>query len=128
MRKKSKLPVKRGAPAKTVEEYLAGVPKPARSTLKKMRAVIRSAVPAEAIETISYGIPTFEYKGSLVWFAAFSGHCSLFPSAAVLHEFKDELTVFKTSKGTIRFPIDKPLPVALVSKLVKARVKQVSNK
>ena len=116
-----------GAP-KTVEEYLGGVPEPARSTLNKIRAAIRSAVPAEATETISYGIPAFKYKGVLVWFAAFSNHCSLFPTASVIEAFKNELKGFSTSKGTIQFPTDKPLPTALVKKLVKARVAQIENK
>jgi len=116
-----------GAP-KTVEEYLAGVPEPARSTLEKIRKAIRSAAPRETTETISYGMPAFKYKGVLVWFAAFSRHCSLFPTASVVEAFKDELKGFSTSKGTIHFPIDKPLPAALVRKLVKARVAQVEKK
>jgi uncharacterized protein YdhG (YjbR/CyaY superfamily) len=113
---------------KNVDEYLAGVPEPARGTLNKIRAAIRSAVPPEATEGISYGIPTFNYKGPLVWFAAFSKHCSLFPSAAVIEAFKDELKGFSTSKGTIHFPTDKPLPTALVKNLVKARIAQNENK
>ncbi len=116
------------AAPKNVEEYLAGVPEPARSTLNKLRAAIRSAVPPEATETISYRIPAIKYKGMLVWFAAFSNHCSLFPTAAVVEVFKDELKGFSTSKGTIHFPTDKPLPIALVKKLVKARVAQVESK
>jgi uncharacterized protein YdhG (YjbR/CyaY superfamily) len=116
------------AAPKNIDEYLAGVPEPARSTLNKIRAAIRSAVPPEATETISYGIPAFKYKGVLVWFAAFSDHCSLFPTAAVIEEFKNELKGFSTSKGTIQFPTDKPLPAALVRKLVKARVPQIENK
>src|SRR5437870_12403996 len=79
-----------GAP-KNVDEYLAGVPEPARNTLKKIRAAIRSAVPAEATEAISYGIPTFKYKGPLVWFAAFSNHCSLFPAASVIEAAKNDV-------------------------------------
>jgi uncharacterized protein YdhG (YjbR/CyaY superfamily) len=116
-----------GAP-KNVDEYLAGVPEPARSTLNKIRAAIRSAVPPEATEAISYGIPTFKYEGPLVWFAAFSNHCSLFPTASVIEAFKNELKGFSTSKGTIHFPTDKPLPTALVRKLVKARVAQKESK
>jgi len=116
-----------GAP-KDVDEYLARVPEPAQSTLKKIRAAIRSAVPPEATEAISYGIPTFKYKGPLVWFAAFSNHCSLFPTASVIEAFKNELKGFSTSKGTIHFPMDKPLPTALVKKLVKARVAQNESK
>src|SRR2546421_6840955 len=117
----------KGAP-KNVDEYLAGVPEPARSTLNKFRGEIRSAVPAEAGETISYGIPAFKHKGVLVWFAAFSNHCSLFPTASVIEAFKNELKDFSTSKGTIQFPTDKPLPSALVKKLVRARVAQNERK
>jgi len=113
---------------KAVDDYLAGVPEPARSTLNKIRAAIRSAVPAEATETISYRIPAFKYKGVLVWYAAFSNHCSLFPTASVVEAFKDELKGFTTSKGTIRFPTDKPLPAALVKKMVKLRVAQIERK
>ena len=115
---------KAGVP-KTVDEYLAGVPEPARSTLNKVCAVIRSVVPAEAIETISYGIPTFKYKGSLVACGAFTKHCSLFPmGASVLNAFKRELKDFRTSKGTLHFPVDKPLPAPLVKKIIKARIAQ----
>jgi len=113
---------------KNVDEYLAGVPEPARSTLNKVRAAIRSAVPPEATEAISYRMPTFKYKGPLVWFAAFSNHCSLFPGSSVIEAFKNELKGFSTSKGTIHFPVDKPLSAALVKKLVKARIAQNEHK
>jgi uncharacterized protein YdhG (YjbR/CyaY superfamily) len=113
---------------RSVDEYLAGVPEPAHSALVKMRAAIRSAVPPEATETISYRIPAFKHKRVLVWFAAFSNHCSLFPTASVIDAFEEELKGFSTSKGTIHFPTDKPVPVALVKKLVKARVAQVESK
>jgi uncharacterized protein YdhG (YjbR/CyaY superfamily) len=116
-----------GAP-KNVDEYLAGVPQPARSTLNKIRVAIRSAVPSEATETISYGIPAFKHKGVLVWFAAFSNHCSFFPTASVMEAFKNELKGFSTSKGTIHFPTDKPLPAVLVKKMVKLRVAQIESK
>ena len=118
MRMSSKVP-------KDIDEYLAGVPEPARGTLNKVRAAIRAAVPPEATEAITYRIPTFKYKGSLVAFAAFKNHCSLFPmSMAVIAAFKDELKGFHTSKGTIHFPLDKPLPAVLLKKMVKARVAQ----
>jgi uncharacterized protein YdhG (YjbR/CyaY superfamily) len=112
------------SPPKNVDEYLARVPEPARSTLNRIRAVIRSAVPPDATEVISYRIPTFKYKGSsLLGFAAFSNHCSLFPmSLAVMEAFKNELKSFDTSKGTIHFPVDKPLPAGLVKRIVKARI------
>jgi uncharacterized protein YdhG (YjbR/CyaY superfamily) len=110
---------------KSVDEYLAGVPEPARSALNKLRAAIRSVVPPEATEAISYRIPAFKYKGPLVGFAAFSNHCSFFPmSSSVIEAFKNELKDFHTSRGTIRFPVDKPLSAALVKKLVKARIAQ----
>jgi len=113
------------AAAKTVDEYLADVPEPARSTLKRVRAVIRSVVPAETTEVISYGIPTFKYKRGLVAFAAFSNHCSFFPlGSSVLDSFKEELKEFRVSKGTLHFPVDKPLPAALVKKIVRARIEQ----
>ena len=116
---------KRTAAPKTVDEYLAGVPEPARTTLNKMRAVIRSVVPAEATECISYGIAGFKYKGPLVWFAAFSNHCSFFPgNSTLIATYKKDLQGYQTSKGTIRFPVDQPLPTALLRKLVKARVIQ----
>ncbi len=85
-------------------------------------------MPPEAIEAISYRMPAFKYKGVLVWYAAFSNHCSLFPTATVIKAFKNELKGFSTTKGTIHFPTDKPLPTALVQKLVKARVAQNEGK
>jgi uncharacterized protein YdhG (YjbR/CyaY superfamily) len=114
---------------KTIDEYLANVSEPARSTLNRIRATIRSVAPSETTEGISYRIPTFHYKGPLVGFAAFSNHCSLFPmSGSLIKAFKNELKEFQTSKGTIRFPVNKPLPAALVKKLVKARIAQKEGK
>jgi len=110
---------------KTVDEYLADIPEPAQNTLRHIRAVIRSVVPAETTEVISYGIPMFKYRGMLVGYAAFKKHCSLFPTGSgVLDHFEKELRGYRTSKGTIQFPSDKPLPDALVKKIVKARVKE----
>lgn len=126
--KKSKGTSRSKITANTVDEYLAGVQEPARTTLNKIRAAIRSAAPPEATETISYGIPAFKYNGVLVWFAAFSDHCSLFPTAAVIEKFKSELKRYYKSKGTIQFPNDKPLPTALIQKMVKARVSRVDSK
>lgn len=121
-------PAKRMGGAKTVEAYMAAVPEPARSTLNKIRAAIRSSVPAEATEVISYGIPAFRHNGVLVWFAAFAKHCSFFPSAAVIEEFKDELKGYTLSKGTIQFPIDRPLPSGLVKRIVKFRLAMIEKK
>ena len=111
-----------------VDEYLARVREPARSSLGKMRAAIRSVVPREATEVISYRIPAFRHNVVLVWYAAFADHVSLFPTASVIEAFKDELAELKTSKGTIRFPTDRPLPVALIKRIVKARVAQAESK
>ncbi len=106
-----------------VEAYLAAVPEPARSTLEKVRATIRSVVPPETSEALSYGMPSFRYKGGLVAYAAFKDHCSFFPmNASLIDTFKDELKGYRTSKGTLQFPLDKPLPVALVKKMVKTRI------
>ncbi len=88
---KRNVAAKRKGTPKSFEEYLASVPAPARGALKQMRAAIRSAVPAEAVEIISYGIPAFKHKRVLVWYAAFSKHCSLFPTASVIEAFKEEL-------------------------------------
>jgi uncharacterized protein YdhG (YjbR/CyaY superfamily) len=117
----------RGAP-KNADEYIARVPQPARSTLKKMRAAIRSAVPPDAVEIISYRIPAFKHKHVLVWYAAFSNHCSLFPTAAIIEKFRNELKGLPTSKGTIHFATGKPLPTVLIKRLVKARVAQNKSK
>lgn len=114
---------KAGSPRQSIDEYLAGVPEPARTTLQRVRRAIRSALPPDAVETISYRMPAFKYDGRvLMWFAAFSNHCSLFPTASVVEAFEDELKDFHTSKGTIQFPTDKPLPAPLIRKLVKARL------
>jgi len=112
-------------PAKDVDEYVARAPKPARSALKKIRAAIRSVVPRDAVEIISYRIPAFRRKKVLMWYAAFSDHCSLFPTAAVIEAFKHELKDYSTSKGTIHFPLDRPVPAALIRKLVKTRVEHL---
>ena len=113
---------------KTVEEYLAAIPEPARSSFDKLRATILSVVPAKAIETISYQMPAIRHNGVLVWYAAFANHCSLFPTAAVMDKFKNELKRFVTSKGTVQFPLDKPLPIALIKRIVKARVARSESK
>jgi len=93
-----------------------------------MRAAIRSVVPRGATETISYRIPAFRHNVVLVWYAAFADHVSLFPTGSVIEAFRDELAEFKTSKGTIHFPTDKPLPIALIKRIVKARVAQIESK
>jgi len=109
---------------KDIDSYLALAPAHMRPLLQNMRQTIRKAAP-KSEELISYGMPAFRYHGMLVYFAGFKDHCSFFPgNASLINEMKDELKGFKTSKGTIRFSIDNPLPASLVTKMVKARVKQ----
>lgn len=115
--------------AEAVESYLAKVPEPAHTTLQKIRATIRSVVPADTTEGLSYGMPAFRYKGALVAYAAFKDHCSFFPmQASLIDEMKDELAGYRTSKGTLQFPVDKPLPATLLKKMVKVRVAENEQK
>ena len=125
--KRSSVTKRKSAP-KTVDEYLDTIPEPARSTLNTIRAAIRIAAPPESIEVISYGIPAFRHQEVLIWYAGFSNHCSVFPTAAVIEAFKKELKGFVISKGTVQFPADKPLPAALIKKMVKARVAKIESK
>ena len=107
---------------RSVAGYLASVSADKRAALQKLRKTIRSAAP-KAEECISYQIPAFRLNGRmLVWFGAAKNHCSFFPGAHPIAAHKGELKAYKTSKGTIRFPPDKPLPAALVRKLVKTRI------
>lgn len=107
----------------SIDEYLARVPAESRAALEKLRRTISSIVP-EALETISYEIPTFKLNGRmLVSFAAFSEHCSFFPGAGPIEVHRDDLKSFPTSKGTIRFTPDRPLSAAMVKKLVRTRIK-----
>ncbi|MGH2650009.1 MAG: iron chaperone [Actinomycetota bacterium] len=107
----------------SVEDYLAALPEDQRAALEKLRKTIRAAAP-EAIETISYQMPTFKDR-VLVYYAAFKDHCSLFPaSEAVMEALGEELNPYFSGKGTLRFTPDKPIPAALVKKIVKARIEE----
>jgi uncharacterized protein YdhG (YjbR/CyaY superfamily) len=111
-----------GAPTADIDNYLARVPEPARTALENLRKTIRAAAP-NATEAINYKLPTFRHLGMLVGYGATTKHCALYVmSGSVLNPFKDELSAYDTSKGTIRFPANAPLPSALVRKIVKARV------
>jgi uncharacterized protein YdhG (YjbR/CyaY superfamily) len=109
--------------ARDVDDYFSRLSEDARAALEKLRQTIKSIVP-EAVEVISYQIPTFKYQGRmLVSYAAFSQHCSFFPGLGPIEAHRDELKSYQTSKGTIRFSASRPLPATLVKKLVKTRIR-----
>jgi|SRR5687767_14632394 len=109
---------------KTIDEYIAGFPKDVQEILEKLRVTIRKAAP-DAEETISYAIPTFTLKGKyLIYFAGYKKHIGVYPVPAGGAELNEELSVYQTGKGTLQFPLDKPIPYDLISKIVKLRVKE----
>ena len=112
---------------KTIDEYIASFPKNIQTTLQELRQAIREAAP-QAEETISYQMPAFKQNGILVYFAAFKNHIGFFPTATGVEIFKDKLAAYETSKGTIRFPIDQPLPLELIKEIVRFRVKESLGK
>jgi len=112
---------------KTMDEYISQFPQNVRGILEQLRKVIRESAP-EAEETINYGIPTFRLNGNLVHFAAFKNHIGFYPTPSAVVAFKKELTPFKQAKGSIQFPLDKPIPFDLVKKIVKFRVKENESK
>jgi uncharacterized protein YdhG (YjbR/CyaY superfamily) len=107
----------------TIDEYIDSFPKSLQVILRELRLAIHEAAP-DAEETISYQMPAFKQNGVLVYFAAFKNHIGFFPTAKGVEAFKDKLSGYKTSKGTIQFPLDKPLPLDLVKEIVRFRVKQ----
>ncbi len=108
---------------KTTDEYIASFPQKVQTTLQQIRQAIKDSAP-HAQEVISYSMPAFKQKGILVWFAAFKNHIGFFPKVSTMEAFKEKLSGYQTSKGTIRFPLDEPIPIDLVCEIVKFRVKE----
>jgi uncharacterized protein YdhG (YjbR/CyaY superfamily) len=108
---------------KTIDEYIAGYPKDIQEVLKKIRVTIHEAAP-DAEETINYQIPTFTLKGNLVHFAAYKKHIGFYPTPSGIEKFKHELSGYEGAKGSVQFPLDKPIPYDLISQITKFRVKE----
>lgn len=107
--------------ASNIEEYISGFPDHVQNKLQSIRTAVKEAAP-DAKETINYGIPTFILKGNLVHFAAYTNHIGFYPGATGVNAFRDDLTGYDISKGTIKFPINEPLPLELIKNIVKFRV------
>jgi uncharacterized protein YdhG (YjbR/CyaY superfamily) len=113
----------KGSQAKTIDDYIADQPLEFRERLEIFRTTIQKAAP-KAEEVISYNMPAFKHNGMLVYFAAFKNHVGFYATPTGHHEFKKELSDYKTGKGSVQFPWDKPLPVRLIAKIVKFRVRE----
>jgi uncharacterized protein YdhG (YjbR/CyaY superfamily) len=114
-------------PPKDLDEYIQSNPKEIQDILQKIRKTVHQAAP-DAEEVISYRMPAFKLGGILVYFAAFSDHISFFPTSSGVKEFKGELAKYATSKGTIKFPLGKPIPYGLIAKITKFRVREIFEK
>lgn len=108
---------------KNIDEYIAGFPANVQAVLKQIRAVVRMAAP-EAEETIKYGMPTFTFKGNLVYFAAFKKHIGFYPPPTGLEKFKAQVASYAGPKGSLIFPLDKPMPYDLIAEIVRFRVQE----
>ena len=111
----------------SIDEYIEESPEAVRPVLEQIRRTIKKAAP-QAIETISYNMPAFKQNGILVYFAAFKDHIGFFPTSSGVSKFKKELERYDTSKGTIRLPLNEPMPFGLIEKIVKFRVKETQAK
>lgn len=108
---------------KTMDEFIANSPKEAKPALRKIRALVRKAAPG-AEEAINYGIPTFKLNGNLVHFAGFKSHIGFYPTPTGIEKFKKELSAYETAKGSVKFPLDAPIPYNLIERIVRFRVKE----
>jgi uncharacterized protein YdhG (YjbR/CyaY superfamily) len=104
-----------------IDDYIAGFPAPVQKLLQQIRKTIQKAAP-EAEEAIAYAIPTFRFNGNLIHFAAFKNHIGLYPAPQGIEAFKDELSVYKGAKGSVQFPLDQPMPLDLIKRIVEYRV------
>lgn len=111
----------------TIDEYIAGFPPDIQKILEQVRATVKKSAP-KAEETISYGMPAFKQNGHLVYFAAFKSHIGFYPIPSGMEQFKAELAGYKTGKGSVQFPLDQPMPLTLISKIVKFRVEENEKK
>jgi uncharacterized protein YdhG (YjbR/CyaY superfamily) len=113
----------KAAKATTIDEYISGFPYEIQRVLKQVRSTIRKAAPA-AQETISYRVPAFRLEGPLVYFAAFKNHVGFFPTSSGIWNFKKELGAYESAKGSVRFPLDQPMPLGLIARITKFRLKE----
>jgi uncharacterized protein YdhG (YjbR/CyaY superfamily) len=117
------------APSEAVEAYIASVPEPVRTTLRELREIIRSTVPAGSSEVLSYGIPAFAFPKPFFGYAAFKRHIAVLPfSGSLFHNFADDLEPYTRTKSSLHLPFDRPLPAALIQKLVRTRVMALPGK
>ena len=112
---------------KDIQEYISGFPEDIQQKLEQIRMTIKRAAP-DAEEVISYGMPSFKLNGSLVWFAAFTKHIGFYPAPSGIEVFYNELSVYKSGKGSVHFPLDEPIPFDLITKIVKYRVSENMQK
>jgi uncharacterized protein YdhG (YjbR/CyaY superfamily) len=110
-----------------IDEYIAGFPIETQGILNQVRATIKNAAPG-AVEVISYSMPAFKQNGMLVWFAAYKNHIGFYPTASGISAFKNDLSIYKNAKGSVQFPIDKPMPLDLISKMVKFKIQENSER
>jgi len=108
---------------KTIDEYIATFPEEVQQQLNQIREVIKKTAP-QAEEKIGYGMPTFTLNGNLIHFAAYKNHIGLYPAPQAIEEFKEELSCYKGAKGAVQFPLDKPMPLALIEKITKYRIQK----
>ncbi len=113
--------------AASVDEYISGFPEDVQKYLAEMRSAIKKTVP-EAEETISYSMPAYKLNGILIYFAAFKNHIGFYPTSSAIMEFKKELSPYKSAKGSVQFPLGKPLPLDLITKIVRFRKEENINK